>query len=163
MSGAVLQSGLVTPGHLTSWVTNGVIGDFGAAPTYARVIASAKSVNFSTTFDQPIPIPLYITAFMLVSIIVTNPSMSLATAQGGFYPQPSKGGTPIVAATQSYAALTGSNSLLLPFLSSYANNTRFSAAVLGQIGGLMNIWFSLTTPQPTLATADIYITAIDLS
>lgn len=152
---AVQQSGLVTANHAAMWAADGVISDGGAMPT-GRVIVAGRSLNFNTTADQPIAIPQYITAFRLASIIITNASISLTTAAGGFYPAASKGGTPIVANTQIYTSLTTSAKLMTATLASFGSTTRFSAANLGQIGNLSNIWFSLTTPQGAAATADIY-------
>lgn len=158
----VTQSGLVTPNHIATWASTGVIQDGGPAPT-GRFIVSGRSYNFNTTADQPIAIPQYITAFRLANIIITNASISLTTAQGGFYPAASKGGTPIVANSQAYSALTTSAGLLTATLASFGSNTRFSSANLGTIGGLLAIWLSLTTPQGAAATADIYFVIDNLS
>lgn len=152
---AVLQSGNITPYHAVMWAANGVVADGGPMPT-GRVIVAGRSLNFNTVLDQPIVFPQWVTAFRLASIIVTNASISLTTAVGGFYPAASKGGTPIVAATQVYSALTASSKLLLATLASFGSTTRFSSANLATIGGLLAIYFSLTTAQGAAATADIY-------
>jgi hypothetical protein len=161
--GAVLQSGAATPGHAAKWVTDGVIADAGGMPAAQRVLASLRGANFNTTNDQPIAIPLNFTAFQLNSIIITNASISLTAAVGGFYPLAAKAGTPIVAASQAYSALTGINSLMTATLAAFGSGTRFSSANLGSIGGLLAVWFSLTTPQGVAATADIYLIGTDLS
>jgi hypothetical protein len=161
--GFVQQSGNITPGHLPVWVAPGVIGDGGAALAAQRVLASLRAANFNTTSDQPIAIPQRVTAFALTGIIVTNASLSLTTAVGGFYPQAAKAGTPIVAAAQAYSTLTTANALLNATLAAFGSGTRFSSANLGTIGGLLNIWFALTTAQPVAATADIYLVGIDLT
>jgi hypothetical protein len=160
---SVLQSGNVTPGHLASWTTDGVLQDAGGTPASQRVLASLRSANFNITSDQPILLPNSINAFQLTGIVVTNASVSLSSAVGGFYPQAAKAGTPIVSASQAYSALTTAAGLLQVTLASFGQNTRFSAANLGSINGLLAIWFSLTTPQGAGATADIYLTGIDLS
>lgn len=128
-----------------------------------NVLSSARSVSFNTTNDQPISIPQRVTAFQLVGILITNASISLTTAVGGFYPQAAKAGVPIVAASQTYSLLTNSSLLLYPTLTSFGQNTRFSTSNLGTIAGLMNIWLSLTTPQGAAATADVYLLGLDLS
>lgn len=161
--GGVIQSGVVTPFHSVQWLADGVIGDGGANPEGLRVIAGIRGANFNTTNDQPIIIPQNLTAFSLRFIVVTNASVSLTTAAGGFYSAASKGGTPIVAAAQTYATLTDNNQLALPTLASFGSATRFSSRNLGSINGLLAIWFSLTVPQGVAATADIYISALDLS
>lgn len=146
------------------WSTTGVAQDGGPiAVSQKNVLASARSVNFNTTNDQPIAIPQRIIAFWLVGILVTNASISLTTAAGGFYPLAAKAGVPIVPANQAYSGLTNSSLLLFPTLSSFGQNTRFSSSNLGTIAGFMNIWFSLTTPQGAPATADIYLLGVDLS
>jgi hypothetical protein len=159
----VLQSGNVTPGHSAIWTTDGVIQDGGGTPAAQRVLASLRSANFNVTTDQPILLPNSINAFQLTGIVVTNASLSLTTAVGGFYPQAAKGGTPIVAASQVYSALTTANALLQATLASFGQNTRFSAANLGSVNGLLAIWLSLTTAQGAAATADVYLLGIDLS
>lgn len=159
----VQQSGLITPGHVALFATNGVVQDGGALPTSTRVLAQATGVNFNTTNDQPIAIPQRITAFVLTGILITNASTSLTTAVGGFYPQPAKAGVAIVPAIQTYTMLTNTSLILWATLSSFGQNTRFSSANLGTIAGFLNIWFSLSTPQGVPATCDIYLTGLDLS
>jgi hypothetical protein len=161
--GAVLQSGQVTPGHSAIWTTDGVVQDGGPFPAGQRVIASLRGANFNTTNDQPIAIPQRFVAFQLTSIIITNASVNLTTAAGGFYPAAAKGGTPIVAAAQAYSSLTTAASLMTATLASFGANTRFSSANLGSIGGLLMIWLSLTTGQGAPATADVYLCGIDLT
>lgn len=160
---SIQQSGLITAGHIAQWAAVGVLQDGGALPAAQRVIASLRSANFNTANDQPIAIPQRILAFQLTSIIVTNASISLTTAQGGFYPQASKGGTALVANSQAYSALTSASAILNPTLAGSAGTTRFSSSNLNAISGLLNIWFSLTTAQGAAATADIYLVGIDLS
>jgi|SRR5208282_6193211 len=157
----IQQSGQVTPGHIATWTTDGVIQDGGAAPL--NVIASLRNANFNITSDQPIIIPQSIVAFQLTGIVVTNASISLTTAVGGFYPQSTKGGTPIVASSQAYSALTSANSLMQATLAAFGSGTRFSSANLASIGGLLAIWFSLTTAQGAAATGDIYLLGNNLS
>ena len=159
----VQQSGLVTNGHLVVWSTTGVIQDGGVAPVGIRVLASLRGANFNTVNDQPIAIPQRITAFQLTSIIVTNASINLTTAAGGFYPQAAKAGTAIVAAGQAYSSLSSASGILNPTLAGSAGLTRFSSANLNSIAGFLSIWFSLTTAQGAAATADIYLVGLDLT
>jgi hypothetical protein len=159
----ILQSGAVTPGHLAQWTTDGVMQDGGVAPF--NVIASLRSANFNITSDQPIIIPPQIKAFRLSNIVITNSTANLTTAQGGFYPQSAKSGTPIVAATQIYAALSSINALMTATLAAFGSGTRFSPATLGTVfgTGLLAIWFSLTTAQGIPATADVYLVGDNLT
>lgn len=160
---ATQQSGQITPGHVAIWATTGVLEDGGVLPAAARVLGSGRSYSFNTTNDQPIAIPQRVTSFALTGILITNTSTSLTTAVGGFYSQPAKAGTTIVEAIQTYSLLVNSSLLLWTTLSSLGQNTRFSASNLSSIAGFKNIWFSLTTPQGSAATADIYIVGMDLS
>lgn len=160
MGGYIQQSGNVTPGHLAKWLTSGVLDDAGPQIVGQRVLAILQGADFNVTTDQPLIIPNTITAFQLTGLIVTNASISLSAAVGGFYTALSKGGSAIVAAGQVYSALTGANLLLNPTLTAFALAARFSSpAVLTN----NQIVFSLTTPQGALATADIYAVGIDLT
>ncbi len=159
---SVQQSGQITPFHAAMWAANGVIADGGAMPT-GRVIVSGRSLNFNTVNDQPIVFPQWITAFRLANIVVTNASISLTTAAGGFYPAASKGGTPIVANSQVYSALTTSAGLMTATIAAFGTGTRFSSANLAEIGGLLAIYFSLTTAQGAAATGDIYFIVDNLT
>lgn len=159
--GNIQQSGNITPGHLATWTTDGVIQDGGVAP--ASVIASLKNANFSITTDQPIVIPQNIVAFQITAIVITNAPVSLTTAVGGFYPQSGKAGTPIVSSAQAYSALSTQASLMQATLAAFGSGTRFSSANLGTVAGLLAVWFSLTTPQAVNATADIYIIGNNMS
>lgn len=162
MSG-VQQSGNVTPGHAASWVTAGVIADAGALPAAQKVLATLKGANFNTTADQILTLPAAIGAFSITGIIITNASISLTTAVGGFYPAASKAGTPIVAASQVYSALTAAAKLLNATLASFGSTTRFSVANLTNGGVGLQVYFALTTAQGAAATADIYLIGIDLT
>lgn len=164
----VQQSGQVTPGHLATWSTDGVIQDGGPILASQKVLAAFFNANFNTIADQPLILPPAITAFQLTGIIITNASVSLTTAVGGFYPAASKGGTPIVSAAQAYSALTNANLLMQATIALFGQTARFSSANLalslaanGQNG--LTVYLSLTTAQGASATADVYLVGMDLS
>lgn len=167
MTNPVQQSGKVTPGHLTTWVTDGVVNDGGPVTASDKVLATLFSADFNSTFDQPLLVPPTVKVFQLTGIIITNASISLSTAQGGFYTAPVKGGSAIVSAGQVYSALTGANLLLDATLSAFAQSARFSTSNLGFLAGdtsgSLAIYFSLTVPQGAICTADIYLTGLDLT
>lgn len=156
---AIIQSGQVTPGHAVGWVTDGVVSDAGPllGPSETK-LAQFLGANFNTTNDQQIAIPTTITKFQLTRVVVTNASLSLTTAVGGFYPQPAKGGTSLVANSQVYSSLTAASVLLNPTLTSYANTTALTAAILTSF----SIYLSLTTGQGSACTADVYLFGIIL-
>lgn len=155
----VLQSGSVTPGHAVKWVTDNVIGDAGSLPAAQKVLAYLNNASFNSTADQPIILPSSINAFQLTGILITNASISLTTAAGGFYPAASKAGTAIVAASQVYSTLTASTKLLSATLAAAVATTRYSTANLAD----WTIYLSLTTAQGAAATADVYLIGIDLT
>lgn len=105
-----------------------------------------KGANFNSTSDQQLT-PTFSGKFRIKRVVVTNASISLTTAAGGFYPAAAKGGTAIVASSQVYTALTGSSLALECTL----NN---ASAVLAPA---TPVYLSLTTPQGAAATADIYV------
>lgn len=163
----ILQSGNVTPGHLATWTTDGIVQDGGPILASQKVLTSIRSADFTTTTDQPLILPPSIVAFQLTGIVVTNASVSLAGAAGGFYTNPGKTGSILVLASQNYSALTNGNLLLGLPLTAYATTARFSPNNLplvlnanGQFG--LGFYFSLTTALAA-GTADIYATGLDLS
>ena len=164
MTNQVLQSGTVTPGHFATWTTDGVIQDAGALLAAQKVLATIRGANFNSTSDQALVLPPAITAFSISSIIVTNTTISLATAVGGFYPAAAKTGTPIVANTQVYSTLTDATKLMTATLASFGSGTRFSIANLTQAtNGGLQIFLSLTTANGNNAFADVYLTGMDLT
>lgn len=165
----VQQSGSVTPFHLAVWSTDGVLQDGGPITAAQKVIGSLFQANFnSPSADQAILISTGITAFMLTGIVVTNASVSLTTAQGGFYSQVNQGGSVIVASGQVYSSLTTPNLLLQPTLTNFAQTARFSSAnlttTLGPSGiNVLQFFLNLTAGQGAAATADVYALGIDLT
>lgn len=155
----VQQSGRVTPGHAVIWTTDNVIRDGGVLPSAQRVLASFPNADFNDTGDQPIILPPAINAFQLTGIIITNTTLSLSAAVGGFYPEADKEGTPLVADTQVYSTLTTAEKLMQATLASFGSGTRFSRSNLPDWA----IYFALTTPQGAAANADIYLIGIDLT
>lgn len=115
-------------------------------PPPTDLLFTLKGANFNVTTDQQLT-PTFNGKFRIKRVVITNASVSLTTAAGGFYPAASKGGTAIVASGQSYSALTGSALALEATL----NN---ASAVLA---AGTSVYLSLTTGQGAPATADIYI------
>ena len=154
----VQQSGTITPGHLATWDTSGIIGDGGAKAYYNQVLGSLSQADFNSTADQAIALPSTLNYFQLTSIIVAGASLSLDTAAGGFYPAASKAGSALVASSQAYSSLTGSTLLLACTLTSAAQTAYYSRSQLADWA----IYFSLTTAQGATATASIFVTGIPL-
>jgi len=120
-------------------------------PGTQSLIGILKSVNFNITTDQAIPITLVggYTNYRINDIVMVNASIALTTAVGGIYPAASKGGTPYVAATQTYTTV---NSGVTAFLSLTKTNDGSLSTHNDPI-----LYFSLTTAQGAAATADIYV------
>lgn len=108
-----------------------------------KLLGSLVGANFNSTADQTIA--MNSSSYIIDAILVTNASISLTTAAGGFYTAASKGGTAVVAAGQAYSALTAATKQLSATL---ANTDRRTAT---------SLFLSLTTGQGAAATADVYI------
>jgi hypothetical protein len=114
-----------------------------------------ESANFNVTTDQAIPISVPGYTYMVDSIVISNPSVSLTTAAGGFYSAASKAGVAIVANTQVYTSLTSNTAsttgnAMLATLATAGNTTAF-------LQSLNTIYLSLTTGQGSAATADVRV------
>ena len=108
-----------------------------------RIIGRLIGANFNVATDQTIAIDAAV--YTIDKIIVTNASISLTTAAGGFYTGGAKSGTILVLAAQAYAALTTAVKVLNPTINSTDRQTATP------------IFLSLTTPQGAAATADVYV------
>lgn len=119
------------------------------------------SANFNTTADQAITLSGS-SAFVVTEIIVTNCSATPTAAQGTFYTAASKGGYTLFggAASSPWGALTA------PTVATVDNSTSASGSNSGKslycVTSCM-IYLSLTTPQGSPLTCDIYPMGDDLS
>lgn len=124
-------------------------------PTGAtRVLGSLRAVNMNSTADQGITIPAAVTKWVPTGILATNCTGTLTLAAGGVYPAASKAGTPLVAAAQSYSALT-STTLILPMT--------LAAGIATTAYTINTVYFSLTTASGGTATCDVYLLGSDLT
>jgi hypothetical protein len=110
--------------------------------------------NMNSTADQAIQINSPALHYVIESIWVSNASISLTTAQGGFYTGAGKTGTTLVANTQAYSTLTAAavdatgSSVAMTLAATGAQTTTLDVA---------RIYFALTTAQGAAATANIRI------
>jgi hypothetical protein len=118
-----------------------------------KLLGQQRAANFNSTADQRIPIS-QTAAFQITAITVTNCSVSMTTAAGGFYPAASKAGTAIVAAGQGYAAATSASAIVSPTIAATPLATRYT---------ITDVYLSLTTPQGAPATCDVYVLGYDLT
>lgn len=126
-----------------------------ALNTTRRLLGVLLGANFNSTADQAIAISS--SKYIVRTIIAVNASVSLTTAAGGIYPAAAKGGTPIVAATQAYTALTAASKFLALTLNPAAGGPTTDVETA------TTVYLSLTTAQGAAATADVYIFGDDLS
>lgn len=116
--------------------------------------------NFNVTTDQAIPISVPSALWAIDQISISNPSISLTTAQGGFYSGASKTGVTVVANTQAYSTLTTNaanttGNYMQPTLSTAGNTTAFQG--YAQTSQIKTLYLALTTAQGAAATADVRI------
>ena len=147
----VSQYGNINVNVPTTAFTQQAFGLPNIIPGTQSLIGILKGVNFNITTDQEIPITLVggYTNYRINEFVMINASTALTTAVGGIYPTTSKGGAPYVAATQTYTTV---NSGATAFLSLTKTNVSAYATHSDPI-----LYFSLTTPQGSAATADIYV------
>ncbi len=107
--------------------------------------------NFNSTADQAITISPPSNQYQLDRITISNASVSLTTAQGGFYTAAAKSGTTLVANTQAYSTLTAAAINAAGSLMSATLGTGATTSMLD----VSRVYFSLTTAQGAAATADI--------
>lgn len=117
------------------------------------ILGKLTAANFNTTADQEIAIslPTGFTKYRVNAIFAYSPSTSMTTAVGGVYTAASKGGFALVAASQAWSTLTNNTpstagSLLTATLSDFTHYLNASS-----------LFFSLSTPQGSAATADIVV------
>ncbi len=118
--------------------------------------------NFNSTTDQAITISVPSANYVFDKIIVSNPSVSLTTAVGGFYTAASKGGVTVVANSQAYSGLTTNTAnttgnALAVTLSTAGTTTMFGGPSQGS-NAVTTLYLSLTTAQGAAATADVRVT-----
>ena len=114
-----------------------------------RLIGSAQSVNLNSVGDTTAPI-LVSGRVSVASVIVTNASTDLTTAQLAVYTAPAAGGT----AVKSAAALTANTTA--------AKVNVLAATSTDAITG-PNLYVRCTTAQGAAATADVFIYGYDLT
>ena len=155
-SQSILQSGTVTPSHLATWVTDGVIGDGGVPPgaVYGEFRVDILAVNFNATnTDNPINIalPAGFTRYRITNILISGASATLSTATCGVFTATAAGGTAIVTtgtAVTITSSLTDTNNNL-------QNLTIVNQNTLAWSDG--TIYFRVQTPQSAPGTANVSV------
>ena len=150
----VLQSGQVTPLHLASWTTDGVIQDSGVAfvNTLAQFRSDVLGINFNaanTDFPIPVNLPVGFTRWLLNNIVLSGASGTLTTATCGVFTQAGASGVALV--TTGTAITVNTN------LNDTVNNTQtFSVNSGGSISYVdTTVYFRVQTPQGVPATGNV--------
>jgi hypothetical protein len=145
---ATMQPGSVC-GNPSVWADGPVA--IGATQLNQGHIAVLKRANMQISTDQPFVGMTIPGAYRITGVAVTNCSASPSGAVGGIYTAVSKGGTAIVAASQTYTALASATAV---------QDLTVVAGVLPVREVFTAFWFSLTTPLGSASLCDIYIDGI---
>jgi hypothetical protein len=121
-----------------------------------------KNANMQLTTDQELvavgpyrlnPYGVPFTRFKITDIIaVCNGTGVTVACAGGIYTAISKGGTPVVAAAQSWMGLSATNKMVKATLAAVCDTDVFT---LPDAAG--RLWLSLTTGSTAAGVADIYV------
>lgn len=153
----VLQSGQVTPLHLASFVTDGVIGDSGV--TFNNTLGLFRSdllgINFNATntdFPIPINLPVGFTRYRINTILLSGASGTLSTATCGVFTQAGAAGVVIVASGTAVMVTTN--------LTDTVNNMQFFSVIASNTTAFSDttLYFRVQTPQGSAATGNVSIT-----
>lgn len=119
---------------------------------YANVghLALIKGASMTVTTDQAMTMLTLPPKYQVTSIYATNCTASPSGDVGGIYTAASKGGTAIVSAGQTYAALASATAI-----QALTNNATTSSLAVAQF------YFSLTTAT-TGGPCDVYVDGIGL-
>lgn len=116
-----------------------------------QVLWSMIGANMNITTDQAFLKLFSFNNHTIEYFLATNASASLTAAIGGIYTSTAKGGSALVAAVQVFSALTNNLALLKPTLAISALRTNPA------------MYLSLTVPQGSAATCDLYAIGVPLS
>lgn len=136
----------------TSVLTPANMIDIGAM----RLLFVLLSADLNTTADQSFTKVGVFTNYTIFAILPNNSSGNVTTAAGGIYTGASKSGGIIVASTQNYAAMSASGG-------GTACTVAAGGANSGRAVNSATPILSLTTPQGSAMTCDIYILGFVLS
>jgi hypothetical protein len=117
------------------------MGDFYGACSNEEQLGSLQNVNLNTLNDQTIT--LAEGNKRITRIIVADATGTTATAAGGIYTGINKTGNTVVAAAQTYAALTAAKTLSLTVDKDYVTGNQ--------------VYLSLTTAEGAASTCDVYV------
>lgn len=117
-----------------------------AASYGAALLAVLKSANMNVTTDQAMSMMALPAKYLVTSVYATNCSAPPTGAAGGIYTATGKGGTAIVAGTQTYTGLATATAV-----AALTNNVASTSLTATQY------YLTLTTALGSAATCDIYV------
>jgi hypothetical protein len=152
----VLQSGQVTPAHIATWTTDGVIQDGGVAiPNInSELVSTVLGINFNATntdFPIPINLPAGFTRWRCRLAIITGASGTLTTATCGLFTQAAAAGFPIISTGTAITVntnLADTNNNSQTFTPNDINTIVFNDTT---------VFFRVQTPQGNAATANVSV------
>jgi hypothetical protein len=158
----VLQSGSVTPQHLASWTTDGVIQDAGVTfnNTQAYFQSTITNVNFNsanTDFQILINLPVGFTRWRIMNLFISGASGTLTTSTIGLFTQQNAGGLAIFNAGTAITITTSAIDT--------NNNAQAVAGVNNQNTLFYSdtaIYFRVQNPQGVPATASVTVVYVPL-
>ena len=112
----------------------------------SSLLGQLTAADMNSTADQAIPIKA--NRYIVRRIVVSAASINLTTSAGGIYPTTAKGGTALVANTQVYTALTTAAKFV---------DLTLAAGAGTDVNTATTLYLSLTTPQGSAATANLYV------
>lgn len=123
---------------------------------YANIghLATLKAASLTVTTDQPLVMFTWAmpAIYQITSVYMTNCTTTPAGATGGIYTASSKGGAQIVAATQTYTALTTTTAI-----QALTNNVATTAQSATQLYFALTAGASAGTPN-----CDVYVDGIGM-
>ena len=156
MSNGILQSGAITPNHLCSWISDGVIGDSGATLINTQAIfrSTITAVNFNLINSDNqilVNLPAGYTRWRCNRVQITNPSGALNTATCGLFTGTAASGVQIVTSGSAITITTNSMD----------TNNNAQALTINNGGTLIYsdtaVYFRLQVGQGVAATADVTV------
>ena len=158
----VLSSSLSTVASTAASQTTSLstaVGSGGGGGGMITQVGALKSANFNSTADQAIALTGPAGNWIIDSIIIANSSGSITTAKGGFYTGASKTGQLLAngGTTFPYAAITGATVAGGVMLLNATLASNLAGVTQYFTSASQTIFLSLTTPQGSALTADIYV------
>lgn len=154
MTNFVIQSGLVTPSHLVSWTTDGVVQDAGITflNTYGMFATQLLSVNFNAANTDnvlPVNLPAGYTRYLINLVMLSGATASLSTATCGLFTATGGGGTAVIASNTAITVTSSGidqNNNLMIFTVTNINTQAWSDTTL---------FFRVQTPQGNAAFGNV--------